>query len=76
MGSVKCKGVIYLLLIFFLMAGSTIAWLYFSPELPKKAPLRAKQVFLCPVGEHNIPLAKERALSFRQGSAQVKFSLA
>ncbi len=44
--AIKYKGVIYLLLIFLVMAGSTIAWLYFSPDLPKKAPLRARQVFL------------------------------
>ncbi len=42
----KYKGLIYLLLVFLVMAGSTIAWFYFDSDLPKKIPLRAKQVFL------------------------------
>lgn len=42
----KIKGIIYLFLVFLLMAGSTAAWLYFGSDLPKKAPLRATQVFI------------------------------
>ncbi len=42
----KFRGIIYLLLVFLLMVSSTAAWLYFSSDLPKKAPYRAKQVFL------------------------------
>ncbi|MDF2572202.1 MAG: hypothetical protein K0R55_3806 [Sporomusa sp.] len=42
----KLRGIIYLFIVFLLMAGSTAAWLYFDSDLPKKAPLRAKQVFL------------------------------
>lgn len=42
----KLKGIFFLLLVFMLMAGSTAAWLYFSTDLPKKPPIRAKQVFL------------------------------
>ncbi|HWR09255.1 hypothetical protein [Sporomusa sp.] len=42
----KIKGIIYLFLVFLLMAGSTAAWLYFEADLPKKAPIKAKQVFL------------------------------
>jgi|GEM_PF-1827727 len=41
----KYKGIIYLFLVFLLMAGSTMAWLYFDPGLPKKTPFKAKQVF-------------------------------
>ena len=43
----KFKSLIFLFLFFLLMAGSTAAWLYLSEDdLPKKVPLRAKQVFL------------------------------
>ena len=42
----KIKGIIYLFLFFLLMAGSTAAWLYFDTDLPKKTPIKAKQVFL------------------------------
>ncbi len=43
----KAKGLLLLLLFFLFMAGSTAAWLYLSEDdLPKKVPLRAKQVFL------------------------------
>lgn len=49
----KFKGIIYLFLVFMLAAGSTIAWLYFSPDMPKKTPLRAKQVFLWHNNQNN-----------------------
>ncbi|QDR80776.1 hypothetical protein [Sporomusa termitida] len=42
----KIKGIIYLFVFFLLMAGSTAAWLYFEADLPKKTPIKAKQVFL------------------------------
>ncbi|XEQ93054.1 hypothetical protein SCACP_19060 [Sporomusa carbonis] len=42
----KNKGLIYLFLFFLLIAGSAAAWLYWGDDLPKKTPLRAKQVFL------------------------------
>ncbi|MBP2634213.1 MAG: hypothetical protein H6Q72_120 [Firmicutes bacterium] len=41
----RFKSIIYLFLIFLLMASSTAAWLYFDSDIPKKTPLRAKQVF-------------------------------
>lgn len=41
----KFKGIVYLFLVLLLMAGSTMAWLYFDPGLPKKTPFKAKQVF-------------------------------
>lgn len=43
---IKLKSVIYLVIVFLLMVSSTAAWLYYSPDLPKKTPYRAKQVFL------------------------------
>lgn len=49
----KAKGILYLFLVFILMASSTVAWLYFSSDLPKKAPLRAKQVFLWHNNQNN-----------------------
>jgi hypothetical protein len=39
------KNIIYLFLLFLLMVSSTAAWLYFGSDIPKKMPLRAKQVF-------------------------------
>lgn len=47
------KGIIYLFILFLLMAGSTAAWLYFSSDIPKKTPLRAKQVFLWHNNQNN-----------------------
>ena len=41
----KFKNIIYLFLLFLLMVSSTAAWLYFDSDIPKKVPLRAKQVF-------------------------------
>lgn len=49
----KFKGLFYLFLVFLIMAGSTAAWLYFSTDLPKKPPLRAKQVFLWHNNQNN-----------------------
>jgi len=42
----KIKGFIYLFIVFLVMVSSTAAWLYFSSDIPKKTPMRAKQVFL------------------------------
>lgn len=42
----KVKGFIYLFIVFLVMVSSTAAWLYFSSDIPKKTPMRAKQVFL------------------------------
>ncbi|MBP2662158.1 MAG: hypothetical protein H6Q71_106 [Firmicutes bacterium] len=42
----KTKGILYLAIVFLLMVSSTAAWLYFSSDIPKKTPLRAKQVLL------------------------------
>jgi hypothetical protein len=49
----KFKSIIFLFIVFLLMVTSTAAWLYFSPDLPKKAPLRAKQVFLWDNNQNN-----------------------
>lgn len=49
----KIKGFIYLFIVFLVMAGSTAAWLYFSSDIPKKTPLRAKQVFLWHNNQNN-----------------------
>ncbi|SDD37145.1 hypothetical protein [Sporomusa acidovorans] len=52
-GNVKVKGIIYLIILFMMVAGSTAAWLYFGSDIPKKAPLRAKQVFLWHNNQNN-----------------------
>ena len=49
----KIKGIIYLFIVFLLMVSSTAAWLYFSSDIPKKTPLRAKQVFLWHNNQNN-----------------------
>lgn len=41
----RFKSIIYLVLLFLLMVSSTAAWLYYDSDIPKKTPLRAKQVF-------------------------------
>jgi len=41
----KLRNIVYLFLVFLLMVSSTAAWLYFDSDIPKKVPLRAKQVF-------------------------------
>lgn len=51
--NLKSKGIIYLIILFLMIAGSTAAWLYFSSDIPKKAPLRAKQVFLWHNNQNN-----------------------
>lgn len=35
-----------ILMLCLVITGSTMAWLYFDYELPKKSPVRAKQVYL------------------------------
>jgi hypothetical protein len=35
-----------LLAIFILLTGSAAAWIYFQPDIHKKDPIRAKQVFI------------------------------
>lgn len=42
------KIVLLLLTATLLVAGSTAVWLYFG-DIPKKAPVRAKQVYIPPV---------------------------
>ncbi|TWH48969.1 hypothetical protein [Sporomusa sp. KB1] len=49
----KLKGIIYLFIVFLVMASSTAAWLYFSSDIPKKTPMRAKQVFLWHNNQNN-----------------------
>ncbi|WP_094603284.1 hypothetical protein SPSIL_028350 [Sporomusa silvacetica DSM 10669] len=49
----KIKGFIYLFIVFLVMVSSTAAWLYFSSDIPKKTPMRAKQVFLWHNNQNN-----------------------
>ncbi|QJW47639.1 hypothetical protein HA075_18870 [bacterium BFN5] len=42
----KLKIVIILGMLCLAVTGSTIAWLYFWGDFPKKSPIRAKQVYL------------------------------
>jgi hypothetical protein len=39
------KVSIFMLLVVLVCSGSILAWFYFSNDLPKKMPVRAKQVF-------------------------------
>ncbi|GBG55006.1 hypothetical protein SPFL3102_01122 [Sporomusaceae bacterium FL31] len=42
----KLKIVIIVCMLCLAVTGSTIAWLYFWGDFPKKSPIRAKQVYL------------------------------
>jgi len=44
------KYMVLLFVMLLMLIGSTAAWLYLG-ESPRKSPVRAKQVYLLPIGE-------------------------
>lgn len=60
----KYKMILIVCVLCLVVTGSTIAWLYFWDQIPKKTPIRAKQVYLIDKTQFTELFSPERYNSF------------